>query len=192
MTRGFTLTELLTAIVLIIFVLLLMMPVAQQVTTTAERLGCAKNLKELYTAMNAYAVDHQNSFPRGYDKNRSPRTWAGVLQPYLPMSVEAYKEGVKRAGPTYCPSTRLNGEGNYRRDAATWRSDYTINGNIGARQRANLSGELIFFYDGNASGAKNAPKSIARHKGNFNCLFIDGSIEQISSFENYEKRWVAP
>lgn len=70
--KGFTLIELLVVIAIIAMLLAILMPALNKVKKLAMRLVCGTNVKGLGTAMNVYAFDYDDQFPR----KSGSRIWA--------------------------------------------------------------------------------------------------------------------
>jgi len=62
--KGFTLIELLVVIAIIALLMGILMPALNKARTFAYRLACSSNLRGLGTAMELYAAEHQDSYPR--------------------------------------------------------------------------------------------------------------------------------
>lgn len=62
--KGFTLIELLVVIAIIAMLLAILMPALGKVKKLAMRLVCGTNVKGLGTAMNVYAFDYDDEFPK--------------------------------------------------------------------------------------------------------------------------------
>lgn len=72
--KGFTLIELLVVIAIIAMLLAILMPALGKVKKLAMRLVCGTNVKGLGTAMNVYAFDYDDEFPR--QGGTSAMTWS--------------------------------------------------------------------------------------------------------------------
>ena len=69
---GFTLVELLTVTVIIAILAGLLMPVLSKITGGANSTRCLANLRQIGTAMNAYANDNDNQLPGPLSLVQSP------------------------------------------------------------------------------------------------------------------------
>lgn len=61
--RGFTLLELLIVITIIAVLAAMLFPVTGSIIEQSRTVACASNLRQLWTAVNASATDHDNTFP---------------------------------------------------------------------------------------------------------------------------------
>ncbi|MDF3059435.1 MAG: hypothetical protein K0R17_3650 [Rariglobus sp.] len=64
-SSGFTLTELLAVIAIIGVLAAILIPVALKVQASSRSTRCASNLRQMGTAMGAYAADHKGFLPAG-------------------------------------------------------------------------------------------------------------------------------
>lgn len=83
--RGFTLLELLSAIVVLAILVTLLLPAAEGLRGKAERAGCNSNLRGLYAAANAYMQDKQQWPQVSMKEIRSPSfalAWIKAFEPY--------------------------------------------------------------------------------------------------------------
>lgn len=121
---GFTLIELLTVIAIIGILAAIIVPVVGKVRQSARKSACASNLRQVGTAILAYAADHQNWLPGGYEKSGQwnlyglqrtvgPRGWqeggkptqdlAAQLYPYLNASLPDANGELPQTKILVCP-----------------------------------------------------------------------------------------
>lgn len=117
-TSAFTLVELLTVIVIIAILAGLLMPVLAKITESANSTKCMANLRQIGTAMNGYANDHDDRLPGplslvqypgfGTDEEAEKGSLARLLARYLDVAERkdaAEKSSVPdRANVFTCPS----------------------------------------------------------------------------------------
>jgi prepilin-type N-terminal cleavage/methylation domain-containing protein len=72
--KGFTLIELLVVIAIIAMLLAILMPALSKVKRLAMRLVCGTNTKGMGTAMNVYAFDYDDEFPK--QGGKGDNSWA--------------------------------------------------------------------------------------------------------------------
>jgi len=120
--RGYTVLELLCAIVLILVVIALAAVGLRSLTGRTLGVQCLTNLKNLHAATMAYAADHDGEVPVDRNNKSTGTSWYMALKEgYLPHP--GYR---KRLPPYFCPANRpdANSGGN---DGWT---NYAINGNL--------------------------------------------------------------
>ncbi len=197
--RAFSLIELLVVISIIAIVLALAFPVINQIRHQAKSAGCVSHLRAIANAVMLYAADNNDYLPAGYVKigDEAASTWFGRIAPYLP--------GTSGAKPTtdlpdvrYCPATSVRGDGIFKRDLATWRTDYAYNTGIfpgssshpiTRRKKAAIATNKIMIYDGRQSGTVNSPNSHARHLDRINVLFFGGHVEKLETMPKDKELW---
>lgn len=64
--KGFTLVELLVVVGIVSVLIALLLPALTKARSEARKVYCGSNLRTLGQAMQQYAADNHNSFPRGY------------------------------------------------------------------------------------------------------------------------------
>ena len=115
---GFTLVELLTVTVIIAILAGLLMPVLSKITGGANSTRCVANLRQIGTAMNAYANDHDDRLPGplalvqypgfGADAEAEKGSLARLLAKYLDVTERKddsdRARATERANVFTCPS----------------------------------------------------------------------------------------
>ncbi|MGB1129116.1 MAG: prepilin-type N-terminal cleavage/methylation domain-containing protein [Haloferula sp.] len=81
--RGFTLVELLVAIVIVAVLASLGAVVANSAKLRANEVGCMNNLKNIGTALHVYSIDHGGRFPETSHTSDLEFAWVKALEPYL-------------------------------------------------------------------------------------------------------------
>ena len=64
---GFTLIELLVVIAIIVLLMSVLVPSLRRARTSAKRLVCAHNLKQISLAVDLYLCSHDNTYPCAQD-----------------------------------------------------------------------------------------------------------------------------
>lgn len=191
---AFTLVETLVVVAIIAILAAFLFPAMKYAIEVTQRAACAGVQHNLHVLLFQYAADHNNCLPTGYDSNKV--AWPSKIKEYVSSPI------TKTKGDTYCPVTRVGVEDlEYKRDRATWRTDYNVNGNVmGANESENrlatTPGNLVLLYDGGGSAptSVNNAKETVRHlnKSCFNVLFVDGHIEALKTFDDHKNLWKKP
>jgi prepilin-type N-terminal cleavage/methylation domain-containing protein/prepilin-type processing-associated H-X9-DG protein len=106
---GFTLVELLVVIAIIALLLGILMPSLRRVRSSAVRLGCANNLKQINLAVNMYLDGNEETYPCAQDPvSTDPaywlwmgRGWRSLVEPYLGGNIDPNNPSV-----LLCPHDR--------------------------------------------------------------------------------------
>lgn len=80
--RGFTLVEIMVAVVLVAFLALIGMSVARGVKERANQAACANNLRQIGVALETYAQDN-GTYPETTHSADEGRAWVAALETYL-------------------------------------------------------------------------------------------------------------
>ena len=111
MRRGFTLTEMLTVIAIMAILMALLFPVFSTAREKARQNACLTNLKQVGTALTAYAQDYDDVNVLSHDcllswGYGSPVLYAHLLLPYTRSSI-VYACGSHPRVPTFPQPTPL-------------------------------------------------------------------------------------
>ncbi|WP_221773323.1 type II secretion system protein [Ruficoccus amylovorans] len=84
-TPAFSLIELLTVIAVIAILSAILIPVVQYTRQSARESTSISNLRQIATALNLYATEHEGRYPPGYfyKPGEGERIWTVELSPYL-------------------------------------------------------------------------------------------------------------
>lgn len=151
--EGFTLVELLVVIAVITAVIFLSIPAAQRVRSYSQVARCTNNLQQLSTAVFAYAMDHNMTFPEHYLADTKQTI---TLPWYLPLSAQSAPKQIgeyeicyihhagygKKKRPFFCESNpRFNREGQL-----AW-TNYAFNGFLIGKKMASVSTKKVMLMD---------------------------------------------
>lgn len=204
-SRAFTLAEVMIVVVILAVLAGLSLPVFRRTTSEALQVGCARNLREIYVALQHYMQDHRGGFPphranKSYQTEQNP---AGVhhqefLAPYLPGFVYP-PQNYREAAPFWCPGDFA------RKEKLSWHS-YGINilhGLTNEDRLVNITnpGQNLYLIDATRgtlstcrlnnkawpytlgstgrtppSGPSADPRVDFRHREKANALFLDGHV----------------
>lgn len=188
-SRAFTLIEVLICILILAILTVLLFGSMKTLLATSRTTACIANLRSLSSAFAGFASDNRNCLPPAYYAGRS---WVTHIWAYLDQG-EYHVNGSKRVGPTYCAATTKTGLGIYKRDRATWRTDFCANSNVlSANQSRNTLAStpprLVLLFDGGGGAFGSAyqgdVRASRRHNEKFNALFMDGHVETLNTFTN--------
>ncbi len=114
---GFTLIELLVVVAIIALLAALLLPTLSSVMNKAQQTQCASNLRQIGTALFAYAADNNNTLPAvgtPYSPPSEFYSWGHAVWPYAGYDIAKFifptNDVCVRAGATEknifrCPST---------------------------------------------------------------------------------------
>jgi prepilin-type N-terminal cleavage/methylation domain-containing protein len=109
--NGFNLVELLVVISIIALLLSILMPALGKVRSTAKRLLCGYNLKQIDVVIRLYTDDNNNMYPCAADPLPEGywlwmgRGWRSFVNPYLDNSIDANNPSV-----LFCPQDVVSKE----------------------------------------------------------------------------------
>jgi len=108
---GFTLIELLVVIAIVALLLAILTPSLMKAKSTAMRLTCTNNLKQINLAMHLYLDASDNTYPCAQDPLPAGywlwmgRGWRAFVEPYLGGSIDVNNPSV-----LFCPHDRVSKE----------------------------------------------------------------------------------
>jgi prepilin-type N-terminal cleavage/methylation domain-containing protein/prepilin-type processing-associated H-X9-DG protein len=105
---GFTLIELLVVIAIIALLLSILMPSLGKARSSAMRLRCASNLRQIDLAVRLYVDANNDTYPCSDDPNYClwpGRRWRPFVEPYLGGGIDANNPSV-----LYCPQDHVSKE----------------------------------------------------------------------------------
>jgi prepilin-type processing-associated H-X9-DG protein/prepilin-type N-terminal cleavage/methylation domain-containing protein len=196
-TAAFTLIELLTVIAIIGILAAIIIPTVGKVRSTAKKITCVSNMRQVGMAFNLYVQDQRPSIypPTGTSGDR----WIQRVTPFLNapnLSANAvFNQAVVRCGATspqyYGDDTSAFGVFGYNRNISSKRRD-----SIQQPSRTILLAEKNSDYDKNSTGGPllmNAAGPVvefpgdpsgpaANHGNSTNYLYADGHVASLSVF----------
>jgi prepilin-type N-terminal cleavage/methylation domain-containing protein/prepilin-type processing-associated H-X9-DG protein len=110
--RGFTLIEVLIAIIVISILFAIMLSVQSNVRMVAQRSQCASNLRQIGIGLKLYANEHAGAFPQSthsLSTFRKDEGWIFQLEDYIgdidevricPAESEERQESIRKSGAT--------------------------------------------------------------------------------------------
>lgn len=181
---GFTLVELVLAIVVIGGLVLLLMVALQRVQEKGKMAKCIGNLRQIVVAIHSYAQDQQGHIPLyGITKNHPMVTfWPGALAPYY-FNQEATSTRMVGYGKWGCPAAEnpngysygVNYTGNTNPPIFTYPQEFLIGGEMRFMARGprliNLSGNTMLVMDSHHMMVYN-PKGWSLTDGESNAAFL--------------------
>ena len=127
-SAGFTLWEILTALLIILVCLTVVMPAYRHTQEMSWKLYCMNNIREMVYAAHQYAYEHNNEFPPAYKRDYTTQetvTWEAYL-----WGTNEYQKLVQQ-----CPSFK---------GSAMWKGD----GFTGYNYNSSYLGGTILVRDG--------------------------------------------
>ena len=187
--RGFTLLELLVAILVVLVLAALLFPALNGFTEAGDRAACAGNLRQIGAAFNLLLTENGGAYP-AYASNPDPGdagVWYDKLRPYLGINTA---KGVDVTQPKVykCPSNRSHG---WNFNKLSYGYNIFLGNNAGTspfqrvrRIAITHPSTVIVCADGDNREATYDTQLDARwrgpgvlHKGGANILYADGHVE---------------
>lgn len=117
MPGGFSMTELMVALVIVVALAAVAFPVGRSVLAKSRSAGCLSNLRQIGTALESYLQDHNQTMPELAAGRKTKAEEVAVLETelagYLPnpevFHCPADHEQFERSGCSYIWNTTQNG-----------------------------------------------------------------------------------
>ncbi|AHF90738.1 N-terminal cleavage protein [Opitutaceae bacterium TAV5] len=197
--RGFTLIELLAVIAIIGILAGILIPVVGAVRGKARAAQCLSNMRQIGLAMNLYADENKDSFPRRYGDSTNgadeTKTWMWKLAPYVGMSENLMGPSPlpKAAGIFVCTVFDQKAEGRVVSYGYNWHIRSTAwDYRRGALPAASRTFLVVEMRKDGEDRTRDAGDLIRRHPGNIsNVLFADGHVSGLrEAVESTDPRWL--
>jgi len=187
MRRGFTLIELLVVIAIIAILAAILFPVFAKAREKARQSSCQSNLKQIGLAIQQYAQDYDEKYPRhgcswtwGYVAGATESCYASEIYPYI-----------KNSQIFTCPSASL--QVNFGSTGNAYGNNLCVFARVPPVSMGSIlkPAELIHVCD-SAAGYCSARKAgtncpynqlqggNGRHNDGANCLFVDGHVKWLN------------
>ena len=186
-TPGFTLVELLTVIAIVALLAILFVPLGSKLIEKSRASACASNLRQIGVAMNLYAAENTDSYPRMGFETGETNSWQEKLIPYCGMQPDAMGAPPKprSAGIFLCPALIPKENRSTAYGMNFFMSPKYYPDKWGYRRvvipepaRTIIVGEKN--YNADQVNAENSGQTTAvefRHSGSANYLLADGHVE---------------
>lgn len=196
-TSGFTLTEIIVAAGIIAVLAGLLIPSLKNSIQSARSSQCTSNLRQISLALEAYAGENDQLYPKIYDGVTKHTTWMWDLAPYAGMATNSMGPTPlpRAAGIFVCPAYKPRGDravtyayNTYIMPDTGWGWNYRKL-SVPTPSKTILLAEI----DKNADTFwPTAAEDVSRRHPNksANYLFADGHVENIKEkIDPQDKRW---
>jgi len=201
---GFTLIEILVAIVIVGILTALALPGLAAVRERARSVACTAKIRELGSGVRLYGQDHDGDFPRSFHSAgaHGEPGWAVSIAPYLGApevgSLEEWRPVFQRLFRCPCDNStdptvysygmnvffELSPDGDdYEGSPATWRKSAQIPKSsrtvLLAETRPVAFGDHFMCHQWSGIAAAKNAVAHSRHLKKSNYLFVDGHVENL-------------
>lgn len=191
---AFTILELLAGVAIVGILVAILLPTVSNLRAAARSAQCLSNLRQVGLALNAYATDNGNRFPKIHGKKSGETIWMSKAAPYAGMPEDSIGSPPlpRSAGVFVCPefpaAAREARETSYRYNGAVvsvWQYD-----------RAAMRSKIFLVVETEGINTDEFPSGpepdvARRHPGRAaNFLYVDGHVEGIREFVPFDDpRW---
>lgn len=181
---GFTLTELLLAILIVAVLLVIAFPISQRAAMLSASTKCVANLRGYGTAIASYVAEQGYYMKPGYESGNNAALWNYNLSQSGALPFAEQRK-------LYCPELYRSSKLFGGQPESQWVASGYVNG-VGYIYNAWLAGkrpqslgqpsQTMLLMEGGMDGrvvaGNNRDKLDYRHQGKMNVLFCDGSIQK--------------
>ena len=86
---GFTLIEVLVVLAVVGVLLSLLIPILNNARSSARTVQGLSNQRQIGSGIGSFTIDHDESFPLGFDDSGPYSTWASLISPYFHTNQKA-------------------------------------------------------------------------------------------------------
>lgn len=199
-SRAWSLVEILVVVSVSAILLILIVNTTMTFIRKTSILRCASNLRNIGSAMNLYANDHNGYYPDAYNSTRVPPhkvTWMTAIATYLeyPDNAMGSPPLPRMVGVFICPD--LTEDNMTKRQAGYFYNSIFLAGGGNNIKRNNLSPETFLVVEGQPKNGEGQSKANflnsppdRHYKGAASFLHVNGRVETLyPPFNDNDPRW---